>query len=408
MKMRLSAVLEELAKTVVRASTASPRPVRSVLRLEDLIARSPADEDPGLHSVEVYEDQGRLLRLVKPGARRGKLDLVVGVDSSSRHLEAPAADLVVATVYSAGWRGIVDYWPREPLEASGPPFILMLRNTPEASPPKGLPVATRNPAGHEYGESYSIHQALDEARVQLENWMLERLAGTLREGSVVLVDGSIFNVTVGFLKGSGPAGAAWRELVRRRVRMVKMLESRDIAVVGVVKRIERSRLLAASDRVRSLASACGVALHGEAGDRVVLNQAVTGCPTWRPGGILASPKLLVRHPPPGPERIVEYVVVPPGRYQRGPAGSRMYRLEYTERSLELLRSWGLEPVDAAALDSVARGSLEPVSIAWCDRAARRASESLRRYLAHQLLGGGASLGYSTGLEVRWSGGGEGA
>jgi len=403
MKMRLTLVLEELARAVARASTATPKPVRSVLRLEDVVARSLAEEEPGLSLVEVYEDQGRMLRAVKPGSRRARPRLVVGVDSSSRHLEAPAADLVVAAVYAAGWRGVMARWPREALEPGAPPFILMLRNTPDAEPPPGLPVASRNPAGYEYGEAYSIHQALDEARVQLENWMLERLAGELEAGSVVLVDGSLYNVTVGFLKGSGAVGEAWRELVRRRIRAVEKLESRGVAVVGVVKRIERSRLLAASERVRRLAAACGVALHREAGDRVALNQAVTGCPTWKPGALLASPKLLVRNPPAGPERIAEYLVVPPGRYQRGPAGARMYRLEYTVRSLEMLRSWGLEPVDAVALDSVARGSLEPVSIAWCDRASRRASESLRRFLAYRLLGSGASLGYSTGLEVRWSG-----
>ncbi len=407
MKMRLSMLLEELAKVVSEASTARPRPVRSVLRLEDVIARSPAEEEPGLSLVEVYEDQGRLLRPVRPGSRRARPRLVAAVDSSSRHLEAPAADLVVTAVVAAGWGGLVDAWPRESLEPGGPPFILMLRNTPEAEPPPGLPVATRNPAGYEYGESYSIHQALDEARVQLENWMLERLSSVVGPGSAVLVDGSLFNVTVGFLKGSGAVGEAWRELVRRRMEVVARLEERGAAVIGVVKRIERSRLLAASERVRRLAEACGVKLHREAGDRVALNQAVTACPVWRPGSLLASPKLLVRNPPAGPERIAEYVVVPPGRYQRGPAGSRMYRLEYTVRSLEALRSRGLEPVDVLALDSVARGSLEPVSIAWCDRMARRTTEKLRRFLAHRLLGSGASLGYSTGLEVAWSGG-EGA
>lgn len=393
---------------------------RSVLRLQDLVEDRMSAEDTGLVAVELFESQSRLLRPVSVESvsrhvrRRIGDALVAGVDSSSRGIESPPADFVVGCVSITSWvsraGGPLSYdWPeahgayRFSPGAGRPPFIYLLPNSPSAvDAARGLMyVSTANPAGDRFDEDYSIHQALDEMRVQLENWALSALAEAPQppDGLHILVDGPVVHVARAAVETGGSRySSSWRRLLEDRVEAVRLLERRGSTVIGVVKRVERSRLLAAARGVERLVSSCGVEYRG-AGDRAVIDAALRmGCARWRPGSILVGPKLSVRVGGLA-SKIVEYVVVPPGRWQMGPGGARVFRLEYTPETLAALRERGMEPIHIFMADSVMRGSLEPITIALSDRRSSSITRGLRLLLASALRGRGVPLGYSTLVEM---------
>jgi hypothetical protein len=406
---RVTDVLLSLAERLSAAASLGGGGGRSVLRLDELLDARASAEDAGLADVEVYEEQARLLMPLDSArgaeARRRGVR-VAGVDSSSRHLETPPADIVIGAVAVSGSWGASYTWPSVSGGGGGPPFIYLLPNSPrasEAAAVEGGLVSQRNPAGAPFDQDYSIHQALDEMRVTLENWALRSLSAG--DGFAVLLDGPVFLVARAvFDQVPARYRESWRRMLEERLEALRALEARGIPVVGVVKRVERSRLLSSAAGAARLLARCGLE-GGGAGDRALVDAALrAGCFKWRAGSVLRSPKLLVRLGAAG-AKIVEYVVVPAGGYQLSPASARIYRLEYTEETLSLLRSVGLEPSHVFLADSVARGSLEPVTVALSDRRASALTRGLRRMLASALRAGGLPLSYSSLVEVEsdWRG-----
>ncbi|MMZ67151.1 hypothetical protein D1872_297050 [compost metagenome] len=76
----------------------------------------------------------------------------------------------------------------------------------------------------------------------------------------------------------------------------------------------------------------------------------------------------------------------------------LVRLEYTEESLRRLRSWGLEPVNAYSLASIALGSRLPLPLLASDRRARSISGALRRLIAVESIRLGVPLDYESLVE----------
>ena len=394
--------LAELLGSADRASGVG----RSVLRLQDLLEARLSLEDSGMAYVEVLEGQARLLMPIDVGRAHRVRDpgfTVAGVDSSSRHLETPPADIVVGTVSATFWRGLGLDWPSlagGDLWGWGPPYIFILPNDPDLAGRLRVDYAsTVNPAGKPFDPDYSVHQALDELRVSLENWALKALAGEDLRPQALLLDGPVFLVARAvFDQVAVKYRDSWRALLEGRLEGVRRLEGRGVAVVGVVKRVERSRLLSAAAGMEALLSKCGLR-GGAIGDRALIDAALRlGCFKWRPGTILRSPKLHVKLGE-GLEKIVEYIVVPPGGFNLSPVIARVYRLEYTEDTLAALKSWGLEPVHVFLADSVARDSLEPVTIAASDRRSSSITRGLRRMLAATLRAQGVPISYSSMIEV---------
>ncbi len=223
--------------------------------------------------------------------------------------------------------------------------------------------------------------------------VIGHLAGLgIVDGPVFLVARAVFDQVAVKYRDS------WRALLQDRLDSVRLLEDKGVAVVGVVKRVERSRLLSVAAGIEALLSRCGLRV-GAIGDRALIDAALRlGCFKWRPGSILRSPKLRVRLGE-GLEKIVEYVVVPLGGFNLSPATARVYRLEYTQRTLSILKSRGLEPVHVFLADSVARDSLEPVTIASSDRRSSSITRALRRMLASTLRAWGVPISYSSMVEV---------
>ncbi len=141
----------------------------------------------------------------------------------------------------------------------------------------------------EYGLMYDYHTMVDENRVYLENVALARLAAGGGSG-VVLVDGPLFS-TPGLFARLGERGRGeeavrlyytliYYLLVESRARIVAGAVRRGKLVAGVVKRLGRSRALAA-------------ALGGEGSDEKLVSWLVMQAGDGSLGAVVVGPVVVV-------------------------------------------------------------------------------------------------------------------
>ncbi len=389
MPHRLTPVLAEIAATLKNRLQQRPREEHTgPLLLQHLIpAQIPPLEDyPAGGRVRVHTLRKPITQ-AKPLPRKKPAGLnVYAIDSSSRGLQAPGAYALVSAVSISAWR--------PPLVYDNPP-VYSYPWEPEEEPPA---FAETIPGSRPQG--YSPEAALDEARVKQENWALAALAEHLDQGSIVLVDGPVFLIPSPHHLRQLPQAYRdnWLRLLEARAMAVRSLEDRGVPVIGVVKRIEHSRLIERTQELLALASRClGEEWTGP--DSLALDTLLR-CTARKPGRVYLTPRLQVDVEGIegwGTGKIVEYMVVPRGRWQTGPA--RAYRLEYTGRSLELLEELGLQPHHVIALDSLARGSLEPLTIAHSDRRAKNITRALSLHLYHELRAQGIPVSYSSIMQM---------
>ncbi len=387
----------------------------SILRLSDAIEVRMPVEESGLAESEVYELQSKPLSPRNPFPQKPWNGIeFVGIDSSSRRLDVPQASIVVAAVsISLGAFELLD-WPPvyNSIEIRGPPFIRFLPNNDKIKV-ESLPrwIDLRNPAGIPYDRDYSVAQAMDEARVALENWAIsEALNDFLKKFNrkvVVLLDGPLYLVP-GALAGIGAPEKyveAWRFLLASRIEAVRSLEEIGVPVLGIVKRLSRSRILSKTPQISTAIARC-TGLHEFSDESALYLLYRSGCTKRRPGFIYKTPKIRIRSRI-GEEvdKIVEYLILPPGRLQDSSGLGRMVRIEYSERSLRIMRSWGLEPHHVYAIASLASDSLLPLSIQASDRRSKMITKALKHVISSLLISRGTILDYEDlgEVEVKWPG-----
>lgn len=385
-----------------------PSRPRSALRLDDVLrVRTPIEESGELRAV-MLEASSR--PLIPRRVREVAGALALGVDSATRTLETPAADVVIGSVSLASYRlsYTLDYPGLESGWEPGPPIIFLLSNYDEPVYSGWSPlVSSSNPAGRTYNRDYSVPQAEDEMRVSLENWALRASVGLLEElggaEPYVLVDGPIYPAPRGLIDPSSPRWAreAWSVLISERVEAVELLESRGVPVIGVVKRVEKSSILSRTRGFPEAASSCIDSVAGSP-DAAIISAIMSSCYEAYPGRVASTPLIRVE-PLSGdmPGKLVQYVVIPHGVYQVSPALARIYRLELSERSLEIIQSMGLDPPTLLVQDTVVAGSLDPVSISLSDARAGSLASALHSALASAVLGSGYPVSYSTRRELEW-------
>jgi len=402
------ASLSRVVEAIKRASSASfTSTSRSVLRLDDVIwVREPV-EDSGDFSAFLMEYSSRILIARRP-YRSGIMFTPMGVDSSSRYVETPVADIVVGGVAASSSLGFAGLeWPSlGPLSYAGKlhPIFYILSNAGSQLSLEDPLVSTTNPSGRPFDISYSVGEACDEMRVSLENWVLEILGELLEAyvNPVVMVDGPLFMVTKALTKDVPPwLRDVWVKLLEGRIKAIRGLESRGVPVIGVVKRVEKSTILS---RTRGLEGIRSDVLEG---DRSVVLKLMATIDERVPGRIYVTPRIIVRTPQlPGIgvlEKVVQYVVIPPGKYQLSPPLVRVYRLEYTLRTLDILQGMGLEPDSVIGGDSVGKGALEPLSIRLSDMRASFLSYAFKKALLMNIISVGAPLSYWSlrEAEISW-------
>lgn len=392
----VSEIVGELAKNLLNPGSSSRRSGRSSLSLSEILEAS-SDEDRG--PVDMFERASRpLLPRRVPGYSK---DMVhIGVDTSTRLLATPYADIVVSalSVSGPGPVELCDYPSLygEPMSCgpSPPPFIYVVpHGAVELPEQEGVASVIASPS--DLSQSF-ISKLADYARLSLERWAMEvpveQIARAFAEAGrrpVVMLDGPIF-ISQG--KGVG-------NLMVQRYEAVKQLESAGVPVIGVVKRVERSFMLSSSPTYSRLLEGCGLSASGETDAMILQRLASLGCVDEVPGRVYVTPKIIVKGGD-GIEKIVEYVIMMPSAWQKLGVRSKVFRLEYAEETLNMLEEFNVDPLQAFLGDSLARESLEPVSVSMSDRRAKALTSSLRALLAKEVVGLGGRLGYESEVELR--------
>ncbi len=393
-------VARRIIEAVNRPGEAKPP---SPLRLDQaILARSPVEE-AGPVKGRVLELYSRPLVARRPRPQ-WRPRLVVGVDSGSRSFETPGASFVVSAVSVSSnlVPGLGDHPGLLARQLPGvrEAFVRILPNDGvELDDGPGW-VSLENPAGHRYHGEYSLAQAMDEARVALENAALHTLAeagegGLLDlDGALVLVDGPLYPATTAIYHAEvrEEYREAWRTLLASRIEAVERLERLGARVAGVVKRIQKARLIPSIPGLRERVEECA----GQAStDLMALHASLRGrCAPKAPGRVYATPAFTFRSAG-VPERVARYAVVPASRGAVAGVSARFYRVETT------LTQWagGHDPLDSLLADSVARGSQAPVTIALSDRRARTTAGLLQQLLYTGAVEARVPASYSSELEV---------
>ncbi|MCX8196658.1 MAG: DNA double-strand break repair nuclease NurA [Acidilobaceae archaeon] len=374
--------------------------VRTVLRLEDTFRVREPIEDAGGFSSELYESSSRLL--VARRVRQEKALPAVGLDSTSRKLETAPADVVIGSVASFCARAGIGYeWPS--LGGPSPPLpphpaysLLPNGELEEIDDPV---ISTRNPAGEKYDVNYSADAAEEELRSSLESWMMSSLAF---KGCAVLLDGPLYHLPRALLESSVPEKIrrSFLALLSKRLRALEALEAQGVPVVGVVKRVEKSSILRSTPGLEQW-------VGEKEGDLSAIARAFLSAEK-EPGRVYATPKVIVSSAAEGaPSKLIQYVVMPPGKYQQDSSLARIYRLEFTSRTLKILEEMKSDPLSVLVGDSLLLGSQEPVSIRASDRRAAEIAEALMRGLSSAIEGGTVLAYWSVReVEVGWRRGGE--
>jgi hypothetical protein len=270
----------------LRQKTAGMKPLRVERHDEGYIDEVEEGSKVIKSEVPVASLQEFKNRLVHPIAPREPSQTFIGIDGSSRKLEAHT---VLVGVYSAAVSLVGETYAAGSYPDTGIYPYIELGGKPVASIAPGL-LATgqtvvgeplidtrklanivgcegaRDPRctelyGLGYGNGYDVSTMLDENRILLENealkYVLNQLVSHLGIDACILVDGPIYTTPglfVSFYRlATMPKHS--RPLIRlvyvlsylvnviNRLEVVKSGLERGIRVVGIVKRIERSRLL---------------------------------------------------------------------------------------------------------------------------------------------------------------------
>jgi hypothetical protein len=222
-----------------------------------------ADVDIGLS--EPYNDENDSLFITEPmgelqvlhvlGLGRSVDVRVVVVDGSSRRLGSPRFRVFLAGVAVYGGKTPLWLYPLTKL-VKGVKFIGV------KAPEKVLGEIEKHDKLSNYvkvkfedGNTYFHERAneedvSDDVRMSLESWAIEKLAGELGNGYVVVLDGPLY------------LGVKVKEkLAERRVNAIDGLKKRGVPVVGVVKRVENSKKLCGKDVVNALSKSVNASIN---------------------------------------------------------------------------------------------------------------------------------------------------
>ncbi len=340
-------------------------------------------------------------------------DGIIGVDSSSR---------VVDTPYFFIGIGAVSALDRIFNRSIDCPDITLLYSTiytpdnisdtdckwlslvPEVSIDKNLLdfimdrgfINIRSPAGIEYDHRYNKYAVLNELRLMLENRILYKLSEMGGWSRILLIDGplyhtpSLFNL---YIEKSRPPELkpyidSWRILLGERIKLLRRLIDKGYRVLGVVKRLEYSRLLS-----RSTISS---GRYNDLNDHAYLTITAYNV-IKKYGGV--KPFIL------GPfklspsrsgidvfisgvfDKIVYYVAIPRIKTMPTPNNYIFYRVESA--------SHDMGDIGVVLADSIGSGSAIPLSILLVDKRVKGLSRSLYYFITRVLENTSIPLTYDS-------------
>ncbi|WP_292319094.1 DNA double-strand break repair nuclease NurA [Caldisphaera sp.] len=392
-------IINNLGNDIVKSYKTTSTQKKFSLTLKDIIGNDDLNEMET--NVELYEYSSRFFNNKK--IIQDKNFFMIGIDSSSRAIMTPEADIMISAVSISG-QGPVELsdWPYlypdlAYIPVKPEPFIYVASDDLDLSD-------NLNGAISQIGFLNSeddISKFMDYSRLKLESWALiepSYALGKYFKGKnkkfVVLLDGPIFlldnkNDNLKF------------ELMINRAKSVELLEAQNIPVIGIVKRLERGKILGKLQEFSAIFDQC-IGHYSNFNDLLIIQKMLySSCYNNYYGKILTTPKIKIKSD--GLEKIVEYVLIPPSRYQSISKG-RIFRLEYTEKTLEILTNiYNTEPVQMLINDSITKQSSESITIAYSDKRGKMITQVLKDLLINTIVGRGAPISYDTlrEAEAEW-------
>jgi NurA domain. len=392
--------INNLGNDIVKSYKTTSTQKKFSLTLKDIIDNDDINEVET--NVELYEYSSRFFNSKK--ISQDKNFFMIGIDSSSRAIITPEADIMISAVSISG---------QGPVELSDWPYLYPDLAYIPVKPEPFIYVASddlnisdnTNGAINQIGfldREDDISKFMDYSRLKLESWALIEPSNALgkyfkNKGKkfVVMLDGPIFlldnkNDNLRF------------ELMLNRVKSVEMLEEQDIPVIGVVKRLERGKILGKLQEFADAFEQC-IGHYTNFNDSLIIQKMLySSCYNDYYGKILTTPKIKVKSN--GLEKIIEYVLIPPSKFQSINKG-RIFRLEYTEKTLDILtNNYNTEPVQALINDSITKQNTESITIAYSDKRGKMITQVLKDLLVNTIVGRGAPISYDTlrEAEAEWT------
>ena len=349
---------------------------------------------------------------------------ILGVDGSSRRFSTPYGSLVLATVSLAyGPLPLLDYPPlgyEYPIRCElTQPFIA----TYEALGVQHKLIATKSSAGHSYesppplsglergSRGYTLAEIAHEIRTRLETLSLEIAMQKTEKRDLILLDGPLYQRPwTRELQRNPYLKEDWKELTKERVEVLEKSAWSSVAVVGSVKRLDKSRLLVSVHE--ELKRHLGLNFPQQDNDQAeaiqliyhyVKNHNFSGSEPLLIGPFSMSPSERIRNEAgcAVPEIIYSYVVVPSLPYTGNLDGAcGVLRLEVLK---EVYDREGLDVFFRALSEGIMQGLPLPPAQAFADARCRQTSRVLFEYLCGAALKEGVELTYDTWREYSHAG-----
>lgn len=362
---------------------------------------------------------------------------IIGIDGSSRVVDTAYLFIGISTlsIYSRIFGEMLDHPPLPLIYVLPPlkdPFIAISLDIEYEEIiyrvfNKYDIITLKSPAGVIYGRDYNKTVILDELRTGLENKALlhigeniDVLKRTGLERFNVFIDGPIYPVPNVFKQyynllysRQPPRGriddyiASWQILIKHRLRGIKFLEKNNIPVIGIVKRIESSRILINAKNFNDLLNEHGIQVGDLGNDQAYIDVILRTLIMKRsismpykpmiigPIYVPASASYIDRFIEDLPDKIMYYVIIPLHRYSGRLLRYILYRVEMTVKTVELLIDLGIEPYMPALADSIGMGTALPFTILYTDKRSKLLSRSLAQVIAGDLEAHGIPLTYDT-------------
>ena len=189
---------------------------------------------------------------------------ILAIDGSNRNIDTPYAFTTIASgsIVSERLGVLLDYpaaWFDYPLNIDSTiPYIGVAPDADNVILDLPPSATQYSPIGKLYDSNYNRHQIVDEIRARVENILLSIIPHVDDKSfiglkhRVVIVDGPLYHIPRGLFEENVEEYyiKAWRKILLDRIRTIMILDSRKIVTIGVVKRIERSKILSKSQEFK--------------------------------------------------------------------------------------------------------------------------------------------------------------
>ena len=201
--------------------------------------------------------------------------------------------------------------------------------------------------------------------------------------------------------------ASWQILIKDRLKGINLLERNNIPVIGIVKRIESSRILINAKNYSDLLINNGISLGDLGNDqafidvilRVLIMKGQITMPykpmIIGPIHVPASASYIDKFIEEVPDKIMYYVIIPLHKYSGRLLRYTLYRIEVTQKTIKIFADYDLEPYIPVLADSIGMGTSLPFTILYTDKRCKLLSRSLAKVIASDLESKGIPLTYDT-------------